>query len=159
MKWQCKWRLVNPFAAHHPDRFGWPPVPDSKAIKQWSSECLILMSLLCCYGYHYSHHKTNLALLEQDIVSGNGINWAICKSAPWPTHNHASTQTVSFYRPDAFPATEPTASKHWKNLAWWCIWDLHNSLAVKINRIWKSKMAAGRHLENGKIVISLQPLH
>jgi len=26
--------------------------------------------------------KTNLDLLEQEIVSGNGICWAICKSAP-----------------------------------------------------------------------------
>jgi len=26
--------------------------------------------------------KTNLDLLEQEIVSCNGINWAICISAP-----------------------------------------------------------------------------
>jgi len=26
--------------------------------------------------------KTNLDLLEQDVVSGSGICWAICKSAP-----------------------------------------------------------------------------
>jgi len=26
--------------------------------------------------------KTNLGLLEQEIVSGNGISWPICKSAP-----------------------------------------------------------------------------
>jgi len=29
--------------------------------------------------------KTNLDLLEQEIVSGSGICWAICKSAPHPT--------------------------------------------------------------------------
>jgi len=28
--------------------------------------------------------KTNLDSLEQEIVSGNGISWAICKSAPRP---------------------------------------------------------------------------
>jgi len=28
--------------------------------------------------------KTNLDLLEQEIVSGSGISWAICKSAPHP---------------------------------------------------------------------------
>jgi len=28
------------------------------------------------------------------------------------TDNHASTPPLSFYRPDAFPATQPTASKH-----------------------------------------------
>jgi len=29
-------------------------------------------------------------------------------------HNHASTSPFSFYRPDALPATQPTASKHWR---------------------------------------------
>jgi len=28
------------------------------------------------------------------------------------THNHAGTSPVSFYRPDALPATQPTASQH-----------------------------------------------
>jgi len=28
------------------------------------------------------------------------------------TDNHTSTPPLSFYRPDAFPATQPTASKH-----------------------------------------------
>ena len=32
----------------------------------------------------YQKDKTNLDLLEQDIVSGSGISWAICKSAPRP---------------------------------------------------------------------------
>ena len=54
-------------------------------------------------------------LLKQETVSGNGIRWAICKSAPrssqitWPTPHHSV-----FYRPDALPATQPTASKHWR---------------------------------------------
>ena len=30
--------------------------------------------------------KTNFYLLEQDIVSGSEISWAISKSAPWPRH-------------------------------------------------------------------------
>ena len=29
------------------------------------------------------------------------------------TDNHASTPPLGFYRPDALPATQPTASKHW----------------------------------------------
>jgi len=28
------------------------------------------------------------------------------------TDNHASTPLLSFYRPDALPAAQPTASKH-----------------------------------------------
>ena len=33
------------------------------------------------------------------------------------TDNHASTPPLSFYRPDALPATQPTASKHWRQSA------------------------------------------
>jgi len=33
------------------------------------------------------------------------------------TDNHARTPPLSFYRPDALPATQPTASKHWRQ--WW----------------------------------------
>ena len=56
--------------------------------------------------------KTNLDLLEQEIVSGSGICWAICKvctssQITTPTSHHSV-----FYRPDALPATQPTASKH-----------------------------------------------
>ena len=31
------------------------------------------------------------------------------------TDNHASTSPLSFYRPDALPAAQPTASKHWRH--------------------------------------------
>ena len=50
-------------------------------------------------------------------MSGSGISWAVCKSAsrsrqiitPAP-HAHHSV----FYRTDALPAAQPTASKHWR---------------------------------------------
>jgi len=82
-------------------------------------------------------------LLKQETVSGSGISWAICKSAPrsrqiwhWngllcadvplrncslslQTDNHTSSPPL--YRPDALPATQPTASKHWR----------HNSLQLQ----------------------------
>ena len=40
--------------------------------------------------------KTNLDLLEQEIVSGSGICWAICKSAPL-ADNHANIPPLSFF--------------------------------------------------------------
>jgi len=54
-------------------------------------------------------------LLKQETVSGSGIRWAICKSAPcskeitMPAPHHSV-----FYRPDALPAAQPTVSKHWR---------------------------------------------
>ena len=54
-------------------------------------------------------------LLEQETVSGSGTRWTICKSAP---HSRQITTPAPhhlvFYRPDALPAAQPTASKHWR---------------------------------------------
>ena len=64
-------------------------------------------------------------LLKQETVSGSGISWAICKSAPCsrqittPAPHHSV-----FYRLDALPAAQPTASKQWRqdiyNQQWLC---------------------------------------
>jgi len=62
--------------------------------------------------------KTNLDLLEQEIVSGSGISWAICKSAPHPRYNHASTHHSFFYGPDAFlPPNQQRQSTEGKFIA------------------------------------------
>ena len=64
-------------------------------------------------------------LLKQETVSGSGISWAICKSAPrsrqitMPVPHHSV-----FYRPDALTAAQPTAVifllfwKYYWNLEW-----------------------------------------
>ena len=61
----------------------------------------------------YQKGKTIWILLKQEAVSGSGISWAVCKSAPRfrPTTTPAPHHSV-FYRPDALPAAQPTASKH-----------------------------------------------
>jgi len=57
--------------------------------------------------------KTNLDLLEQEIVSGIGICWAtVYASLHLIPDNHANIPPLSFYRPDALHAAQPTASKH-----------------------------------------------
>jgi len=52
-------------------------------------------------------------LLKRETVSGSEICWAICKSAPCSRQitTPAPHRSV-FYRPDALPAAQPTASKH-----------------------------------------------
>jgi len=42
------------------------------------------MALWIFWVSQYQKGKTNLDLLEQEIVSGSGISWTICKSAPRP---------------------------------------------------------------------------
>jgi len=78
---------------------------------------LLLLLLQPFYGTtrmsRYQKGKTTLDLLEQEIVSGSDIIWAICKSAP---HLRQITMPAShhsvFYRLNALPAAQPTASKH-----------------------------------------------
>jgi len=61
----------------------------------------------------YQKAKPIWILLKQETVSGSGISWAICKSAPrsrqitTPAPDHSV-----FYRPGTLPAAQPTASKH-----------------------------------------------
>ena len=65
--------------------------------------------------------KTNL-----DFTGARDSEWQwhqlghmqICTSLQ--TDNHASTSLLSFYRPDALPATQPTASKHWRQMLQLC---------------------------------------
>ena len=55
--------------------------------------------------------------LKQETVSGSGISWAICKSAPrfrqitTPAPHHSV-----FFRPDALPAAQPTVWNHWRHI-------------------------------------------
>jgi len=61
----------------------------------------------------YQKGKTNL-----DFTEARDSEWQwhqlghmqVCTSPQ--THNHASSPALSFYRPDALPAAQPTASKH-----------------------------------------------
>jgi len=63
----------------------------------------------------YQKGKPICILLKQETVSGSGLRWAICKSA---LHSRQITTPAPhhsvYYRPDALPATQPTASKHWR---------------------------------------------
>ena len=63
----------------------------------------------------YQKGKTNL-----DFTEARDSEWQwnplghmqVCTSLQ--ADNHTSTPLLSFYRPDALPAAQPTASKHWR---------------------------------------------
>ena len=59
--------------------------------------------------------KTNLDLLEQETVSGSGISWAICKSAPHPRQprQHPTTQFLQAGCPSCRPTNSVKALKDW----------------------------------------------
>jgi len=50
--------------------------------------------------------------MKQEIVSGSGISWVICKSAPRSRHITMPAPHYSvFYRPDALPVAQPNSVK------------------------------------------------
>jgi len=53
--------------------------------------------------------KTNLHLLEQEIVSGSGISWATCKSAPRRGRKPRQHPTIQFLQAGC-PSCRPTNS-------------------------------------------------
>jgi len=63
----------------------------------------------------YQKGKTNLDLLEQEIVSGSGISWAICTSPQ--TDNHTSTPPLSFLQAGC-PSCQPSNSVKVLNSEW-----------------------------------------
>jgi len=65
----------------------------------------------------YQKGKPIWILLKQERVSGSGISWAVCKSAPCSRQITTSAPHHSvFYRPDALPVAQPTVSKHWRHI-------------------------------------------
>jgi len=77
-------------------------------------------------------------LLKQETVSGSGISWAICKSVSRSRQITTPAPHCSvFYRPDAIPATQPTASKHWRHIVHICNHN-NNNKNNNNNSIYKS---------------------
>jgi len=61
----------------------------------------------------YQKGKTNLDFTEardSEWQWHQQVHMQVCTSLQ--TDNHASTPPLSFYRPDALPVSQPTASKH-----------------------------------------------
>jgi len=63
--------------------------------------------------------KTNLDFLEQEIVSGSDISWAICKFAPWPrpaSHHSIFTGRMPFLPPtNSVKALKACCHNHYCN--------------------------------------------
>ena len=82
----------------------------------------------------YQKGKTNL-----DFTKARDSEWQwhqlgrmqVCTSLQ--TYNHASNPPLSVYRPDALPAAQPTASKHWRQTAvvWKTQWDTGQCKSIK----------------------------
>ena len=85
----------------------------------------------------YQKGKTNL-----DFTEARDSEWQwhqlgcmqVCTSPQ--TDNHATTSPSVFYTPDALPAAQPTASKHWRQLlSEWGL--LHLSHLLLKRRLWE----------------------
>jgi len=88
--------------------------------------CMILLLLLHPFNGHFSrttwvsqHQKGKpfCIFLEQEMMrwQWHQLNHMQITCTSHQAGNHISTSPQSFYRPDALPAAQPTASKHWKD--------------------------------------------
>jgi len=68
------------------------------------------VSLKCSFCVQHTH--THLTALFPGLPRWAGTR----KVKPIWTDNHTSTPPLCFYRPDALPAAQPTASKHWRHI-------------------------------------------
>ena len=67
----------------------------------------------------YQKGKTNLDFTEARDSEWQWHQLGHMQVCTWlQADNHASTPPLSFYRPDALPAAQPTASKHWRHSIW-----------------------------------------
>jgi len=133
---------------------GWIITENDLPICRWGLDnALIITSkrkIRSPWNFVYQKGKI---LLEQEIVSGTGISWAICKSAPRPRQiTTPAPPPLSFYRPDALPATKPTASNHWRQLS------LTANLVRKRYRNNK-RFQCLLHIVNGKTAGLKKPRH
>ena len=84
-------------------------------------------------------------LLKQETVSGSGISWGICKSAPSSRQITMPAPPLVFYRPDALPAAQPTASKHWR----------HNFAYLHMDKYMPDTSATGLNCESAAFKVPL----
>jgi len=72
--------------------------------------------------YQKGKTKTNLDFLEQEKVSNIGNHLGHMQICILPSHITMPAPHHSvFCRPDALPATQPTASKHWRHDVWYLL--------------------------------------
>ena len=76
----------------------------------WSYDLMALYKSVYYYQLWTFTHNF-MSTLKQETVSGSGISWAICKSAP----RSRQTTTPAPHQAGYLPAAQPTASKHWRH--------------------------------------------
>ena len=76
-----------------------------------NAACSAVIPMLC---HLYLVSLSKLLTWESFSLTPHIHLYLVCTSL-W-TDNHTSTQPLCFYRPDALPAAQPTASKHWRQV-------------------------------------------
>jgi len=82
----------------------------------WAFEKLHMLNSPFASTTQVSRNKKGKTNLDFTEARDNGISWAVCKSAPRSRQiTMPAPHRSVFYKLDALPATQPTASKHWRH--------------------------------------------
>jgi len=71
---------------------------------------------------------------------------AVATAGPY-ADNRSSTPSLSFYRPDALPDAQPTASKHSRQVQYWLISLQHYPNVINLNFYLKKTDSTGLLVE------------
>ena len=94
------------------------PIPKYRYCQRWSVLEALIPGELIPERWN-QEGKTNLDLLEKEIVNGSGITWAICKSAPHPIQI-----IIVFVQAGCPSCHQPTASKHTHTTILLLVWNM-----------------------------------
>ena len=90
------------------------PVPHHCTTRTQHTHTIVLLLFWILSGTtqvsRYQKGKTNLDLLEQEIVSGSDICWTMCKTAPHPRQITTPTSHHSVFLQAGCPSCRPTNS-------------------------------------------------
>jgi len=82
--------------------------------------------------------------MMEEVVTTAAISRAKLQS----NHHHQQTNTQFFYRPDVLPVTQPTVSKHWREIyhtPWTCLPQAH----MVVFQLWLWLLMAPGYLGGG----------
>ena len=105
-----------------------PTTTHTPALEVFLMICAILIHVLLTYllTYPFNGPLSGTTQVSRHQKGKNNLDFTEARDSEWQWHqlghmqvctslqtdNHASTPPLSFYRPDALPAAQPTVSKH-----------------------------------------------
>ena len=145
----------------------WMPANTGWPVYIYTHTCACLTALFAgtTQVSRYRKGKTNLDFTE---ATESEWQWHLLGHITTPAPHHSV-----FYRPDALPAAQPTASVHWRGgwPVWWPLWTVVYVVCIcgcvvgfaptvpVHNEAYRERWKCGRHCDVAVVWLSIHPAH